>query len=344
MPVTPAYMVDYWIIFISSIKGDLKPMKTNKPRSAAMIKFYRFRELALLLGLLVMMAAISLASPYFLIPLNLLNVLRQISVTAIIAIGQTLVLIAGGIDLSVGSVVSMSGIIAAYALGKGVSPWVALSFGILSGSLAGLINGVIITRLKVNAFIATLGMLSVAQGVALLFSGGMPLTLRGPFQWIGQGKLFGVIPVSAIIMFAVVILAAVFIKRSVLARQIYAVGGNERAALVSGIRVENVRTIVYVITGTLAGIGGIITGTNLAVADPTVATGLELDVITAAVIGGASLSGGEGTAWGALLGAMIMGVLRNAFVMLHVSGYWQLAVMGAFVIVAVAIDNLSAKK
>lgn len=307
-------------------------------------RIFRFRELGLLVALIVLGTIISLASPYFLVPQNLFNILRQVSVIAILAIGETLVLITGGIDLSIGSLVSMTGIIAAYCLGVGLSPWVAIPIGILSGTIAGLINGLVITRLKVNSFIATLGMLGIAQGVALLFSGGMPLSLRGGFQFIGQGKLFGVIPVPAIIMFIVIILAAFLMRRSVLARYIYAVGGSERAALVSGVRIYRVRTIVYMISGTLAGLGGIIVGTNLAVADPTVATGLELDVITAAVIGGASLSGGVGTALGALLGAIIMGVLRNAFVMLHVSGYWQLVVMGVFVILAVAVDNLSAKK
>jgi ribose/xylose/arabinose/galactoside ABC-type transport system permease subunit len=319
-------------------------MENIKTRSLKIARIFRFRELGLLVGLLVLGAIISIASPYFLIPLNLFNILRQVSVVAILAIGETLVLITGGIDLSIGSIVSMTGIIAAYGLGLGLSPWIAIPLGILSGTLAGFINGVVITRLKVNSFIATLGMLGIAQGVALLFSGGMPLSLRGGFQFIGQGKLFGVVPVPAIIMFLVIILAAIFMKRAVLARYIYAVGGSERAALVSGVRIHNVRTIVYMISGSLAGLGGIIVGTNLAVADPTVATGLELDVITAAVIGGASLSGGEGTAWGALIGAMIMGVLRNAFVMLHISGYWQLVVMGAFVILAVAVDNLSARR
>lgn len=319
-------------------------MENSKTRSIRFSKFYRFRELSLLIGLITLGLLISLATPYFFVPLNLFNVLRQVSVVAILAIGETLVLITGGIDLSIGSIVSMSGVVAAYCLGIGLSPWIALPLGIMAGILAGLVNGVVITRLKVNSFIATLGMLGIAQGVALLFSGGMPLSMRGGFQFIGQGKLFGVVPVPAIIMFLVIIITAILMKRSVLARYIYAVGGSERAALVSGVRINRIRTIVYMISGGLAGLGGLIVSSNLAVADPTVATGLELDVITAAVIGGASLSGGEGTAWGALLGAMIMGVLRNGFVMLHVSGYWQLVIMGLFVIVAVAIDNLSARR
>ncbi|MCU0488194.1 MAG: ABC transporter permease [Anaerolineales bacterium] len=319
-------------------------MENLKTRSTRFSKIYRFRELSLLIGLITLGLLISLATPYFFVPLNLFNVLRQVSVVAILAIGETLVLITGGIDLSIGSIVSMSGVVAAYGLGLGLSPWIALPLGIAAGILAGLVNGVVITRLKVNSFIATLGMLGIAQGVALLFSGGMPLSMRGGFQFIGQGKLFGVVPVPAIIMFLVILIAAILMKRSVLARYIYAVGGSERAALVSGVRINRIRTIVYMISGGLAGLGGLIVSSNLAVADPTVATGLELDVITAAVIGGASLSGGEGTAWGALLGAMIMGVLRNGFVMLHVSGYWQLVIMGLFVIVAVAIDNLSARR
>lgn len=306
-----------------------------------MSRFQSFRELGLLGGLIGLCIIISIASPYFLVPLNLFNVLRQISVTAIIALGQTMVLIAGGIDLSVGSVVSMAGVVAAWMLALGVNPWLAIVIGILSGTTAGIVNGLVVTKIRINSFIATLGMLSVAQGIALLISGGMPLTLRGPFQWLGQGKI-GPIPIPAIIMFVTIILGSVFLNRTVIARKIYAVGGNERAALVSGIRIDRVRTLVFAISGTLAGLGGVMIGSNLAVADPTVATGLELDVITAAVIGGASLSGGEGTAWGALLGAAIMGVLRNAFVMLHVPGYWQLVASGIFVVLAVAIDQLTA--
>jgi ribose transport system permease protein len=307
------------------------------------LRLKRVRELGLLVGLLILCIAISLATPYFLVPLNIFNVLRQVSVYAIIALGETLVLVAGEIDLSIGSIASMAGTVAAWTLGKGFDPWLAIFCGLLSGALAGFINGLVVAKIKINSFIATLGMLSLAQGVALLITGGLPLSFRGPFQFIGQGKVWDV-PVPVIIMIISVILTAFFIKRSVIARKIYAVGGNARAAAVSGIRNDWIRIIVFMICGTLAALGGIIIGANLAVADPVVAKDYNLDVITAVVIGGASLSGGEGSAWGALLGASIMGVLRNAFVMLHVSGYWQLVVMGLVVITAVAVDNLTNKK
>jgi ribose transport system permease protein len=303
----------------------------------------RIRELGLLIGLLAFCTIISLATPYFLVPLNIFNVLRQVSVYAILAVGETLVLVAGGIDLSIGSIASMAGVVAAWLLGRGFNPWIAILCGILSGTIAGLANGVVVTKIKINSFIATLGMLSIVQGVALLITGGLPLSFRGPFQFIGQGKVWDV-PVPVIIMTIIVIIAAFFIKRSVLARKIFAVGGNERAAAVSGIRNDWIRIIVFMICGTLSALGGIIIGANLAVADPVVAQGYMLDVITAVVIGGASLSGGEGSAWGALLGAAIMGVIRNAFVMLHVSGYWQLVVMGLVVIISVAVDSLTNKK
>jgi len=306
-------------------------------------KIRTFRELGLVSVLVLMSIGISLASPYFLKPLNIFNVLRQFSVVGILCIGQTMVLVAAGIDLSIGSIVSMAGCAAAWILAKDVNPWFAVLFGILSGTLAGLINGLVVTKLKINAFIATLGMLSIAQGAALLISGGLPLTFRGPFKFIGQGYIWQ-IPFSVILMFSLGILGAFFMNRSVLARKIYAVGGSERAAMVSGIKIDWIRIFVFTLNGTLAGLAGIIIGSNLAVADPTVATGMELDVIAAAVIGGASLSGGEGTVWGALLGAAIMGVLRNAFVLLNISGYWQVVVIGAFVILAVAFDNLTAKR
>jgi ribose transport system permease protein len=237
----------------------------------------------------------------------------------------------------------MTGVSAAWFLASGVNPWLAVLLGIMSGTIAGAVNGLVVTKLKINAFIATLGMLSIAQGVALLISGGLPLTFRGPFKVIGQGYVWQV-PVSVILMFSLVIFFAFFMDRTVLARKIYAVGGSERAALVSGIKIDRIRIFVFTLNGTLAGLAGIIIASNLAVADPTVATGLELDVIAASVIGGASLSGGEGTVWGALLGAAIMGVLRNAFVLLNISGYWQIVVIGVFVILAVAFDNLTAKR
>ena len=303
----------------------------------------RFREIGLLAALLGLCLVTSLASPYFLKPLNIFNVLRQISVVGILSIGQTMILVAAGIDLSVGSVVSMTGCVAAWLALQGVNPWVSIFSGLLAGSLAGLINGLVITKLKINAFIATLGMLSIAQGVALLISGGLPLTFRGPFQFLGQGYIWQ-IPFAVIIMTTISILGSIFMNRSVIARKIYAVGGNERAALVSGIKIDRIRLFVFLLNGTLAGLAGIITGANLAVADPTVASGLEMDVIAAAVIGGASLNGGEGTVWGALLGAAIMGVLRNAFVLLHVSGYWQIVIIGTFVILAVAVDNFGKKE
>ena len=306
-------------------------------------KIRTFRELGLVMVLLLMSLGISLASPYFLKPMNIFNVLRQFSVVGILCIGQTIVLVAAGIDLSVGSIVSMAGCAAAWLLGEGANPWIAVLFGIFSGTLAGLINGLVVTKFKINAFIATLGMLSIAQGAALLISGGLPLTFRGPFKVIGQGYVWQ-IPVSVILMFLLVIIGVFFMNRSVLARKIYAVGGSERAAMVSGIKIDRIRIFVFTLNGALAGLAGIIIGSNLAVADPTVATGLELDVIAASVIGGASLSGGEGTVWGALLGAAIMGVLRNSFVLLNISGYWQVVAIGAFVILAVAFDNLTAKR
>lgn len=312
----------------------------SKPKK---LKIQAFRELGLLIVLFLMCLVISIASPYFLKPLNLFNVLRQFSVVGILAIGQTIVLVAAGIDLSVGSIVSMAGCAAAWVLARDVNPWLAVVMGILSGTIAGFVNGLVVTKFKINAFIATLGMLSIAQGAALLISGGLPLTFRGPFKVIGQGYVWQ-IPVPVILMFMIGLLGVFFMKRSVLARKIYAVGGSERAALVSGIKIDWIRIFVFTLNGTLAGLAGIIVGSNLAVADPTVATGLELDVIAAAVIGGASLSGGEGTVWGALLGAAVMGVLRNAFVLLNISGYWQVVVIGLFVILAVAFDNLTAKK
>lgn len=307
------------------------------------LRIPRVREFGLVLALLILSGAISLASPYFLKPLNIFNVLRQVSVIGIMCIGQTMVLVAGGLDLSVASVVSMAGCAAAWMLGHEANPWLAVLVGVLSGTVAGLLNGLVVTKLKIHSFIVTLGMLSIAQGAALLIGGGLPLNFRGPFQFIGQGYVWQ-IPASVLIMFALAILGSIFMGRSVLGRRIYAVGGNERAALVSGIQIDRVRMFVFMVSGTLAGLCGIIVGANLAVADPTVATGWELDVIAAAVIGGASLSGGEGTVWGALLGAAIMGVLRNAFVLLHVSGYWQLVTIGAVVILAVAFDNLTSRR
>jgi ribose transport system permease protein len=300
--------------------------------------------LVALIGLIVVMAILS---PYFLEPENIFNVLRNMSTISIMAIGMTMVIITGGIDLSVGAVLAVSAMLAARLMVQfGINPWLAFLCGLAFGSLLGCINGLIITKVGVNAFITTLGMMSVARGLTFLFASGLRGTvasnmpMRDPaLNFLGSGYI-GPVPFPVIEAAVLVIIASIFLANTVLGRQIYAVGSNEQAARLSGVDIDGVRLFCYTLTGLLAAYAGIMTGGLLSTAATNAGTGSELDVIAAAVIGGASLSGGEGTIYGAVIGAGIMVILRNAFVLLSLPGYLQTITIGVVIVAAVALDRL----
>lgn len=298
------------------------------------------RRFATLSVLLLMCAALSLLSPYFLNLNNLLNVVSQSAINGVLAVGLTLVIITGGIDLSVGSMLALSGIVLGHALHAGTPFPLACLAALLAGSACGAFNGLVITRFNLPPFIATLGMMSVARGLGLLFSDGRPITGFGAgFRVLGAGDLLGM-PVSVLIGAGVYVLAHFGLRYHQEGRHIYAIGGNREAARLSGIRVNRTLMLVYTASGLLSGLAAIILTARLNSAQPIAGIAYELDAIAAAVIGGTSLSGGEGSVIGTAIGALIISVLRNGLNLLDVSSSLQQVVIGFVIIVAVVLDRL----
>ncbi len=322
-------------------------VSTRPTRVAASLKrVLAKREAGVLLAFLVLVLIMSLSSPYFFRPLNIFNVLRGMSTIGIMSIGVTMVIVTGGIDLSVGSLLAVSGMFTARLMYSGVSPWLCAAMGFVLGLSLGLLNGLVITKVRVNAFITTLGMMSVGRGLTYLLATGVQGTvasnipMRDPsVNFIGEGYI-GPIPFPIIEMLILVAIASWFLKNTVLGRQIYAVGSNEEAARLSGVNVDRVKLFTYAVTGALCALAGIMSGGLLATAATNAGEGNEMDVIAAVVIGGSSLSGGVGTVAGAIIGAAIMAVLRNAFVLLHLPAYLQTISIGIVIVLAVASDNL----
>jgi ribose transport system permease protein len=304
-----------------------------------LVKLLGQREASVFLLLFVVAIYLSLSSPYFLEARNLLNIGRQFSVVGIVATGEALVIIGGAIDLSVGSVIGLSAVTAALTAKATSSPTLGLVAGLAAGGLVGVLNGLLVTRAKINPFIATLGMLSVARGAALLLTGGLPYEFDNWVAFLGSGKIFTV-PVSFLLMLLVAVVAHAFASITRWGRNIFAVGDNPRAARLGGINVGGVRRFVFLTSGLLAGLGGIVLAGTLTSANPNLGQGYELDVIAAVILGGAALTGGRGSIFGVMLGAALMGVLRNAFVLLGVSAYWQVVTIGIVVLLAVGIDSV----
>lgn len=296
------------------------------------------RQLGTLLGLLSLCVVLWILTPYFLTLSNLLNIVEQSSVIAIMAAGMTFVIVTAGIDLSVGSVLALSGVVMASLLQAGVPLPLALGASLASGFLCGLLNGVLITRGRLPPFISTLGMMSVARGAALLVTQGRPVSgFSESFRHLASGEILYV-PIPILIMLLVFLVAAVLLGKTGFGRHVYAIGGNEEAALLSGVDVRKVKTLVYAICGMLSGLAAVILTARLNSAQPIAGIMYELDAIAATVIGGTSLMGGEGTVFGTLVGALIMGVLRNGLNLLDVSSFVQQIVIGSVIILAVLVD------
>ena len=298
----------------------------------------------LLIALAATGAALAAAHPSFLTAANLVNLVRQISINGILAVGVTWVLLTGGVDLSLGSLVALTGVAAACFAQSGEFPLpVPVAAGILAGAVCGLVNGVIITRARVAPFIVTLGMMTAARGLALVVSGGKPVSnLSRGFTRLGGADVLGV-PVPALVLAAVAAASWLCLDNLRLGRYVYAVGGNEEAARASGIRVNRVKTAAYVISGALAGLAGVVLASRITTGQPNAGAGYELDAIAAVVIGGTSLSGGVGGIGGTLLGALLMGVINNGLDLLNVSSYYQQIVKGVIIVGAVALDRRQAK-
>jgi ribose/xylose/arabinose/galactoside ABC-type transport system permease subunit len=287
-----------------------------------------------------LMGALAVARPVFLNVANLVNLLRQISINGILAIGVTYVLLTGGVDLSLGSVVALSGVAAASFAHPGqYGLLVPVLLGILTGAACGAVNGALVTRGRVAPFIATLGMMTAARGLALLASGGRPVSnLSSSFTHLGGGSIAAV-PIPILLFALVSILSNVFLRNMRLGRYIYAVGGNENAARASGVHVRTVKMTAYTVCGALAGLAGVVLASRITTGQPNAAVGYELDAIAAVVIGGTSLSGGTGGVGGSMLGALLIGVINNGLDLLNVSSYYQQVVKGMIIVGAVWLDR-----
>ena len=305
--------------------------------------FLEKREAGALLGLIIMCVAISFISDFFFTFSNLINIARQVSLNAIIAVGMTLVILTGGIDLSVGSIVALSGTVAASLMVNGHNPWIGILAGLVIGIVIGLINGLTITRFKVPPIITTLAMMTAARGIALVYTNGYPISnLPDSFVFLGRGYL-GPIPVPAIIMIVVYILGYILLTQMKVGRYIYGLGGNEEAVHLSGINVNRTKILVYVLCGLASAISGLILASRLNSGQPLAGTGFEMDAIAAVVLGGASISGGEGTIVGTLIGALIINVLNNGLNLMNVNPYSQMIVKGLVLAAAVAIRTRKGK-
>lgn len=319
---------------------------------------FRLRALLALFALLVVF---SLLSPAFLTSGNLVMLVKHVAINAILAIGMTFVILTGGIDLSVGSVAGLAGMVAGGLISEGLviesfgvriyfHVWLVIALALLAGMAVGALNGLLVARLRVAPFIATLGMLYVARGFALLRSGGAtfanltgrPELHNTGFPWLGSAT-FLYVPVVIWLMVALAVVAAVVAGRTPFGRRVYAVGGNERAALLSGVRVDRVKLAVYVISGFCAALAGIIIASQLVAAHPATGETFELNAIAAVVLGGTSLFGGRGSIGGTIIGALVIGVLADGLVLLGVSEFWQIVIKGIVIILAVVIDQFQQK-
>lgn len=308
-----------------------------------------------LIALVLMIVTMSFLSEQFLTVENTWNVMRQISVNVCISVGMTLVILTAGIDLSVGSILAFAGAVTAGLLKNGIEIPAANLYvgftllgaiiaGVAVGALLGLINGVAITRFRVPPFVATLAMLTMARGMTMLWTRGFPITGLGEaFGFLGTGWFLG-IPMPVWISAIVVAVFAVITTRTRFGRYVYAIGGNEKAARLSGLNIDKIKNYVYVIAGALSAVGGLLVTARLDSAQPNAGMGYELDSIAAVVIGGTSLSGGTGSVIGTVQGALIIGVLNNGLVLLNVSPFWQQVIKGFVILLAVAIDKLNRRE
>jgi inositol transport system permease protein len=302
----------------------------------------------ILLGLVALLAI--LTDGTFLKPQNLVNIVRQVSVIAILGIGLTVVIITGGIDLSVGSVLALAAVIATSLAqmpeatnlmypGLDLPVVLAVAAGLGVGAICGAINGSLVAFFRLAPFIATLGMMTAARGLANIYSGGRPVSrLEEDYNWFGQGEVLG-IPTPIVILAIVAVGTQYFLTRRKTGRYVYSIGSNEEAVQLAGIDVKRVKLLIYTFSGMLAGLGGVIISGRIGSGNPTLGTGIELDAIAAAVIGGASLAGGIGTVWGAVVGAMIIGSMNTGLDLLNVSPFWQQVVKGIIIVVAIIIDE-----
>lgn len=305
-----------------------------------------FKKYGLYIGFVLIVILFAILSPYFLKRRNISNILVQSSILAIIAVGQTIVILTGGIELSVGSVVAFTSLSSAYLIVEmGFPIIIGIIIALVFSGMIGLFNGLVVSYGRVPPFIATLGAMSIARGLALALKGGEPISgIPAGYENLAVTEVFGVIPIFIIYTAVIYIIGYIFLMRTKSGRYIYAIGGNRDSARLSGVKVQSYETLAYVVCGLLAGIGGILLTARLNYATPVAGMGYELDVIAATVIGGTSLAGGEGYIFGTLLGAMMIGTLKNGLTLLNVSSYYQQIVIGLVIISAVFLDRFKTIK
>lgn len=304
-------------------------------------------ELTTLIALVGLMIVITIINPSFLTTNNLLNLLLQVTANGFIAFGMTFVILTGGIDLSVGSSLALSSALAAGLIGGGLPVPVAIVLAICLGGLFGMLNGLLIAYGKLVPFIVTLATMTIFRGATLVYTNGNPVT-KGLsdsflFQFLGQGYIVG-IPFPVILMFLVFVILAILLHKTAFGKAVYALGGNEKAAYISGIKLNKVKIIIYTISGMMASLSGLIITSRLSSAQPTAGASYEMDAIAAVVLGGTSLSGGKGRIWGTLIGALIIGVLNNGLNIIGVSAFWQQVVKGIVILIAVLLDRFKVAK
>ncbi|MBP6710301.1 MAG: ribose ABC transporter permease [Propionivibrio sp.] len=298
------------------------------------------KNYGIIIAFVLICIILSVMSPVFLTTTNVINVIRQTSIYGIMAVGMTFIILTGGIDLSIGSILAISGAVCAGMLKDGNSFTVVVLATLAVGIACGLMNGLVITIGKITPFVATLGMMSIARGFTLIYTKGYPISGFSPeFRFIGGGYFVGW-PIPIIIFLIVVIVAHVVLTQTRLGRYTYAIGGNEDTVKLSGINSGFYKTLVYVIAGASAALSALILTSRLNSAEPIAGLGYELDVIAAVVIGGTSLNGGRGSLWGTFIGALMIGVINNGMNLLDISPYFQLVVKGLIIIGAVLLDRL----
>jgi len=335
------------------VKGGVEPAvqseksSEGRPQSGSrqlIGRLTNFREFMILAIIIFGCVLMSFASPIFMTFGNWSALLLQVSVECIVAIGMTILLVSGGFDLSVGSTFALAGVVTAMSISAGVPVFFSLLFGLAVGGLVGLANGLIIAKIGINPFVTTLAMMSILRGTLLVITSGRNISgLPASFKVIGQGN-FLTVQNPIWIALILVLIGDILLRKSRFFRQNYYLGGNERAAFLSGIRVERLKVFNYALTGMLAALAGIIMTARLGTASVTAGTGLELAVISAVIIGGASLKGGEGTVLGSFLGSLLMGILVGALTLLGVDVYWNTLVIGSTLLIAVLIDNLGRRR
>jgi ribose transport system permease protein len=330
---------------MDQIKSNKKsPVTLLKNSSALWLK----DNMGIIIALFVLCLILSInpiTKDTFLTSRNIFNILRQISSNLYLACGMTMVIILGGIDLSVGSVIALSGCIAAGAVSRYNLPLaIALILGILIGLIVGIFNGFVISRTTIPAFIVTLATMNIAKGFAYVYTGGSPVrVVTKEWQFLGAGYI-GSVPTPVILLVIVLIITAVIMNKSKMGRYIYAVGGNAQAARFSGIKVSKVKFFVHAYSGLMAGLAGIVLASRMYSGQPTAGEGAEMDAIAAVVVGGTSMAGGSGKIGGTIIGGLIIGVLNNGLNLLNVNSFWQYVVKGAVILLAVFIDYLKNRK